>query len=134
MIGQVRSRFLTLCLIVIISIPAGSNALYIYLGTINGNNALPSEPKLRQINEHSYSPGTNLNDDYENYIKGNITALKSLVAFELGIDVSNVFRRDATGRFFEIVNDQQLQDSRTYDNQASLIVYACQNNTQNPCF
>lgn len=103
MTGRALSSSAT-CLI-LISILAGGNAFYLYLGTINGilgATSAVSQPKLRLINEHSYPAGTDRYIDYQNFVQGNFTALKNLVASELAIDVTNIFRRDLASNFFRI--------------------------------
>ncbi|KAI1697448.1 hypothetical protein Ddc_19707 [Ditylenchus destructor] len=90
------------------------------------------------INEHNYSPDTALYGHYQNFTQGQFSALKTLVAYELGIDVTNIFRRKK-GTFLEIVNDNQLVEgshesfSTHHDD---LAFYACcpQSKHHSTCF
>ncbi|KAI1707466.1 hypothetical protein Ddc_14807 [Ditylenchus destructor] len=139
MTGRVHSSLAT-CLI-LICILAGGNAFSLYLGTINGilgATSAVSQPKLRLINEHNYPADSERYADYQNFVQGNFTALKFLVASELGIDVTNIFRRDlANTGFLEILNDYQLVEAFRELSHLNQFIYACevpQSKLQSACF
>ncbi|KAI1707463.1 hypothetical protein Ddc_14804 [Ditylenchus destructor] len=104
MTGQIRSLFVTLSIIL-----AGIDCFYVYLGHISVVNVVAVNPKIRLIDDHSYLPGTDESKDFNNFLQGNLTALKSLMGYELGFDISHLFIRHDSGALLEVRNDHHLK-------------------------